>query len=35
MLEAVHKRRLIFLAIFDTPLFHVEIATLINKTPTF
>ena len=32
---AVHKRRWNFLAIFDTPLPHVEISTLIYLTPTF
>ena len=35
MLGVVHKRRRIFLAIFDTPLIHVEISILINKTPAF
>ena len=35
MYEAVHKRRRIFLAVFDTPLPHVGMLTLIYLTAAF
>ena len=34
-LGAIHKRRRNFLAVFDTPLPHVAILTLIYQTSTF